>query len=483
MKIVFVWASLLLLLVACGGKGTVSEGAADLSPYQSGDGLYTLTVKGETLQLASLPGGTFSMGETLDQGRYRTPAIHQVILDGFAIGTTEVSQALWKAVMGSNPSPKDVPQAPVSGVTYDDAQKFLKKLSKETGLPFRLPTEAEWEYAARQRADMAGGAWEWCSDYWTDDLGINMTVNPQGPETGDGRALRGGSDLEKNNKPITRKGMAPYTKAGDVGLRVAVSVDAPCPQVIKDVLVDNRIERALYETAAVESETVEVKGVKFDMVGVEGGTFLMGGDESASPKPKEDELPQHQVTVSSFKIGKLEVTQALWEAVMGAVPYGNQGPDYPVGNVSWYDVQAFIRELNALTGRKFRLPTEAEWEFAARGGLRSRGTAFAGSRYPQDVAQYGYDDMRTRKVRLLQPNELGLYDMSGNAWEWVQDRPGKYGSAAEQDPQGPVTSALGDYRIMRGGSAATAWDKCGVSNRNEFHASLFRTTIGFRLAL
>ena len=167
----------------------------------------------------------------------------------------------------------------------------------------------------------------------------------------------------------------------------------------------------------------------------------------------------------------------------GSSPYGNQGPDYPVGNVSWYDVQAFIRELNALTGRKFRLPTEAEWEFAARGGLRSRCTAFAGSRYPQDVAQYGYDDMRTRKVRLLRPNELGLYDMSGNAWEWVQDRPGKYGSAAEQDPQGPVTSALGDYRIMRGGSAATAWDKCGVSNRNEFHASLFRTTIGFRLAL
>ena len=219
MKKVFVWAFLLLLLVACGGKGTVSEGPADLSPYQSGEGLYTLTVKGETLQLAALPGGTFAMGETLDQGRYRTPAIHQVILDGFAIGTTEVSQALWKAVMGSNPSPKDVPQAPVSGVTYDDAQKFLKKLSKETGIPFRLPTEAEWEYAARQRADMAGGAWEWCSDYWTDDLGINLTVNPQGPETGDGRALRGGSDLEKNNKPITRKGMAPYTKAGDVGLR------------------------------------------------------------------------------------------------------------------------------------------------------------------------------------------------------------------------------------------------------------------------
>jgi len=484
MKKVFVWASLLLLLVACGGKGTVSEGPADLSPYQSGEGLYTLTVKGETLQLAALPGGTFSMGETLDQGRYRTPAIHQVILDGFAIGTTEVSQALWKAVMGANPSPKDVPAAPVTSVSYNDVQKFLKKLSKETGLPFRLPTEAEWEYAARQRADMAGGAWEWCSDRWTDDLGLLLTVNPQGAVEGNEQALRGGSALEKNNRPITRKPMAPTSKAGDVGLRLAVSLDAPYPQELYDVLVGNKVPRERIGNADLKPETFTVNGVKFDMLPVEGGTFLMGGSDTKGQVVRKDEFPQHEVTLNSFKIGRLEVTQALWEAVMGEVPYGNQGPDYPVGNVSWYDAQAFIRQLNALTGRKFRLPTEAEWEYAAKGGKKSHGYAYAGSPNPQGVAQYGYEDMRTRPVARYAPNELGLYDMSGNAWEWCQDRPGKYTEEAQENPTGPdFIPETAEMRIMRGGSVATTPDKCRVTNRNEFDPSLFRTTIGFRLAL
>ena len=481
MKKIVEWASVLLLAVSCAG-GPVS-GTADLTPFQGEDGLYTFTVKGESFQLAAVPAGTFAMGETLDQGHYRTPAIHQVILDGYAIGTAEVTQALWKAVMGNNPSPKDLPAAPVSRVTWSDAQKFLKKLSKATGVPFRLPTEAEWEYAARQREGMTGGAWEWCSDVWEEDLGNALAVNPQGPEEGSQRALRGGSDLEKNNKPITRKGMLPSAKAGDVGLRVAVSMDAPYDQAVYEVLVENKVPRERFKSTEVKPESFEVNGVKFEMVAVQGGTFTMGGMENKSGIIREDELPPHEVTLDHFKIGKTEVTQALWEAVTGSVPYGNQGPDYPVGNVSWYDVQAFIRQLNALTGRKFRLPTEAEWEYAARGGQKSHGYEFAGSPFPQGYAQYGFDDMRTRQVARYSPNELGLYDMSGNAWEWVQDRPGPYNSMDQRDPTGPVESVLGDVRTMRGGSAATTADKCRVSNRNEFEASRFRTTIGFRLAL
>lgn len=477
MKSSIAWAAALLLAVSCGGNGSVSPEPADLSAYKTDDGLYTVSVKGETLQLAEIPAGTFAMGETLDQGHYRQPAVHQVLLNGFAIGTTEVSQALWKAVMGNNPSPKDVPNAPVSGVTYKDAQKFLQKLSKATGLPFRLPTEAEWEYAARQRDGMPGGVWEWCSDVWSEDLGNKLAVNPQGPEEGNEYVLRGGSALEKNNKPITRKAMAPFTKAGDVGLRVAVSLDAPYPQDIYDVIVTNQVPRERFESIGLKPESFEVNGVKFEMAAVQGGTFLMGG------AVREDEQPQHEVTLDHFKIGKTEVTEALWNAVMGSVPYGSQGPSYPVGNVSWYDAQSFLCKLNALTGRKFRLPTEAEWEYAARGGQRSRGTEFAGSRFPQEVAQYGYEDMRTRTVARYRPNELGLYDMSGNAWEWVQDRPAPYEATAQRDPVGPMESTLGDYRVMRGGSVATTADKCRVSNRNEFHASLFRSTIGFRLAL
>ena len=484
MKHRILWAAALLLAVSCGGGAPVADGPADLSSYKTGDGLYSIPVKGETVCLAEIPAGTFSMGETLDMGRYRTPAVHQVILDGFAIGTTEVTQALWKAVMGSNPSPKEVPTAPVTSVTYNDVQKFLKKLYKATGIPFRLPTEAEWEYAARQRADMAGGAWEWCSDYWTEDLGNLLTINPQGAEEGAGRALRGGSALEKNNKPITRKPMAPTSKSGDVGLRLAVSLDAPAPQELKDVLVDNKVPREHFEAADMKPETITVNGVKFDMLPVEGGTFLMGGSEQKDQVVRKDELPQHEVTLDHFKIGKLEVTQALWEAVMGYVPYGNQGPDYPIGNVSWYDAQAFIRQLNALTGRKFRLPTEAEWEYAARGGKKSHGYAFAGSPFPQGVAQFGYDDMRTRPVARYSPNELGLYDMSGNAWEWCQDRPGKYTADAQVNPTGPdFMPEVAELRIMRGGSVATTPDKCRVTNRNEFDPSRFRTTIGFRLVL
>ena len=481
MKKMWMWAAALLMAASCGGGAPAYDG-----PYVAVDGIYTIPVKGETIQLAEMPAGTFAMGETLDMGRYRTPAIHQVILDGYAIGTTEVSQALWKAVMDSNPSPKDVPNAPVTDVTYKDVQKFLKKLSQATfGLPFRLPTEAEWEYAARQREDMAGGAWEWCSDWWTEDLGALLTINPQGPEEGTERALRGGSALEKNNKPITRKPMAPTTRAGDVGLRLAISLNAPYPQELYDVLVVSKVPRERFKITEVKNETFTVNGVKFEMVAVEGGTFLMGGSEQKGVI-REDELPQHEVTLDNYKIGKYEVTQALWEAVMGDVPYGNQGPDYPVGNVSWYDAQAFIRQLNALTGRKFRLPTEAEWEYAARGGKKSHGYDFAGSPYPQGVAQYGYDDMRTRPVARYSPNELGLYDMSGNAWEWCQDRLGPYNSTAQRDPAGPEflqENETMELRIMRGGSVATTPDKCRVTNRNKFDPSRFRTTIGFRLAL
>lgn len=482
MKKIVLWAAALVMAVSCGGGGDVS-GPVDLSPWMGADSVYTFTVKDVTFSLAPVKAGTFTMGETLDMGRYRTPAVHQVILDGFAIGTTEVTQALWKAVMGSNPSPKDVPTAPVTGVTYNDVQKFLKKLYKSTGVPFRLPTEAEWEYAARQREDMAGGAWEWCSDRWTEDLGYHLAINPQGPETGDQYALRGGSALEKDYKPITRKGMAPTSKASDVGLRLAVSLNAPYPQELKDVLVDNKIPREHFEAADMKPETITVNGVKFDMMPVEGGTFLMGATIKVATS-RDDEFPPHEVTLDHFKMGKYEVTQALWEAVMGSVPYGNQGPNYPIGNVSWYDVQAFIRQLNALTGRKFRLPTEAEWEYAARGGKKSHGYAFAGSPYPQGVAQYGYDDMRTREVARYSPNELGLYDMSGNAWEWCQDRPTQYTEEAQTNPVGrDYDPGENDLRIMRGGSVATTPDKCRVTNRNEFEPSRFRTTIGFRLAL
>ena len=334
--------------------------------------------------------------EQTDHCAFDEKPAHQVALKSFAIAKYEVTQKLWKEIMGTNPSRIVGDDLPVQNVSWDEVQIFLLWLNQKTGKNYRLPTEAEWEYAARQRQDMVGNAWEWCSDRWTDDLGFHLTVNPVGTTEGELRALRGGSVLEKNNKPITRKAMAQTSRAGDVGFRLAVPTGEGYPADIYDVMVANKVQRESFEGTDFKNEKFTVGGVAFEMVAVEGGTFTMGGVELPNMPARDNELPLHDVTLDSFKIGRTEVTQALWEAVMGSVPYGNQGPDYPIGNVSWYDAQAFIRRLNALTGRSFRLPTEAEWEYAARGGKKSHGHPFAGSRYPQGVAQYGYDDMRTR---------------------------------------------------------------------------------------
>jgi formylglycine-generating enzyme required for sulfatase activity len=440
-------------------------------------------VKDETFSLAPMPGGTFAMGETPDMGRYRTPSVHQVILDGYCIGTTEVSQALWKAVMGSNPSPKDMPAAPVTSVSYKDIQKFLKKLSKLTGVPFRLPTEAEWEYAARQRGDMVGNAWEWCSDRWTDDLGFHLTVNPVGTTEGEARALRGGSVLEKNNKPITRKAMAQTSRAGDVGFRLAVSTGEGYPADIYDVLVANKVQRESFEGTDFKNEKFTVGGVAFEMVAVEGGTFTMGGVELPNMPARDNELPLHDVTLDSFKIGRTEVTQALWEAVMGSIPYGNQGPDYPIGNVSWYDAQAFIRRLNALTGRCFRRPTEAEWEYAARGGKQSHGTRYSGSDNPNEVAWHqGNAGNVLHQPGSLRPNELGLYDMSGNIWEWCSDWYDEYPANAQTNPTVQTIGSV-SRRVVRGGSFSYEAPYSRVSQRNSLSPNYRSFVTGFRVAI
>ena len=180
-----------------------------------------------------------------------------------------------------------------------------------------------------------------------------------------------------------------------------------------------------------------------NMVYVSGGTFIMGGDESS------DQTPTHSVTLSSYYICKYEVTQALWRAVMGSNPSKFKGDNLPVEQVSWNDCQTFINRLNSYTGRNFRLPTEAEWEFAARGGNYSRRYKYSGSNYIGDVAWYTDNSgNRTHPVGTKQANELGLYDMSGNVWEWCSDWYGSYSSYSQNDPTGPNS---GSDRVIRGG--------------------------------
>ena len=212
-----------------------------------------------------------------------------------------------------------------------------------------------------------------------------------------------------------------------------------------------------------------------NMVYVSGGTFIMGGDDSS------DQMPTHSVTLSSYYICKYEVTQALWRAVMGSNPSNFKGNNLPVENVSWYDCQTFIKRLNSYTGRNFRLPTEAEWEFAARGGNYSRHYKYSGSNYIDDVAWYiDNSNKRPHPVGAKQPNELGLYDMSGNVGEWCSDWDGSYSSYSQTNPTGPNS---GSFRVHRGGFWRYNAKYCRTPERNSKTPDYCVNYIGLRLVL
>ncbi len=230
-------------------------------------------------------------------------------------------------------------------------------------------------------------------------------------------------------------------------------------------------------------ETITVNGVSFDMIMVEGGTFTMGATSEQGSDAESVEKPTHLVTLSDYYIGETEVTQALWQAVMGSNPSSFKGNSNPVESVSWNDCQEFIRKLNSLTGRTFRLPTEAEWEFAARGGNKSKGYKYAGSNSIDNVAWYtSNSSSKTHAVKTKSPNELGIYDMSGNVWERCQDCYGSYSSNAQTNPKGPSIGSLPVLRVLRGGSwFNNAW-YCRVSKRGTSSPD-FRDDFGLRLVL
>ena len=232
------------------------------------------------------------------------------------------------------------------------------------------------------------------------------------------------------------------------------------------------------------NQTFTVKGVQFTMIAVEGGTFTMGATPEQGSMAYDDGTPTHQVTLSEYYIGETEVTQALWQVVMGDNPSEFKGDNNPVEQISWNDCQEFIKKLNSLTGKNFRLPTEAEWEFAARGGNKSRGYKYSGSNTIDDVAWYaknsGGNTGNTYPVKTKQANELGIYDMSGNVWEWCQDWKGSYSSEAQTNPKGATT---GSYRVNRGGSWRDNAVRCRSSYRNDRYPDLRYNYLGFRLAL
>ncbi|MDY3272768.1 MAG: formylglycine-generating enzyme family protein [Prevotella sp.] len=237
-----------------------------------------------------------------------------------------------------------------------------------------------------------------------------------------------------------------------------------------------------HPTVSDNTISIPVKdGISIDMARVEAGTFTMG----ATAEMKElydDERPTHRVTLTNdYYIGKYEVTQALWQTVMGNNPSKFKGDNLPVEQVKWKDCQKFLSKLNRITGKMFRLPTEDEWEYAARGGNKSRGYQYSGSNNLSDVAWYDNNSgNKTHAVGTKQPNELGIYDMSGNVLEWCQDRYGKYNSSSQVNPTGANS---GSDRVFRGGSWISNAGNCRSSYRDYITLGGRDSYLGLRLVL
>ena len=245
----------------------------------------------------------------------------------------------------------------------------------------------------------------------------------------------------------------------------------------------NKVEEELAKIteASYSKGILTVNGIKYNMVRVEGCTFRMGATSEQDCDAYDIEEPVHSVTLSSYYIGKTEVTQALWKAVMGSNPSKFKGENLPVENVSWDDCQVFVRKLNSLTGQNFRLPTEAEWEFACRGGNNSLGYKYSGSDNIDNVAWFDCNSGRkTHFVATKSPNELGIYDMSGNVWEWCSDWYDKYSSGAQANPKGPES---GSCRVFRGGGWGSYAGYCRSSNRGYNTPTHRHDRLGLRLAL
>ena len=237
------------------------------------------------------------------------------------------------------------------------------------------------------------------------------------------------------------------------------------------------------DTTLASEYTVVLQQLIDNMVKVQGGTFVMGAtSEQGSDEVGSDEKPTHSVTLSDYMIGKTEVTQEQWEAVMGSNPSYYSGSNLPVEQVSWNDCQEFIKKLNSLTGLSFRLPTEAEWEYAARGGKKSHGYKYSGSNDIERVAWYTKTtkDKGTEPVATKAPNELGLYDTSGNVYEWCSDWYGSYSSYTLTNPTGP---ASGSGRVDRGGGWINNARYCRVSLRGYGSPTHSDRYLGLRLAL
>jgi len=506
-----------------------------------------------SLEMVLVPAGKFMMGSPeFENNRNDDETQREVTLtNAFYMGKYEVTQEQWEGLMGNNPSTTVGAKLPVTDISWNDCQDFIKKLNGKTGGGYRLPTEAEWEYACRAGTstaysygrsltesdanidgdsikavgsykpnifgfyDMHGNVWEWCND-WHGSFQDGEVTDPMGPATGEGRVLRSGSfdHGESKARSSNRGFLTPSLRYGDGGFRLArtMNIEGLSESEINDFLLkvmreqkaktkkdeetkakkekETKVKKEADEANAKEAQKkaamilhkeVEEKadlgaGIKLDMVLIPAGKFMMGSQGSEVGR-KSDEM-QYEVTLTNpYYIGKYEVTQEQWQAIMGNNPSETKGVKLPVTHVSWEDCQEFIKKLNAKTIGGYRLPTEAEWEYACRAGTT---TAYSfGDKITLKDANYSGSAIDAPAViGSYKPNAFGLYDMHGNVWEWCEDWFKELPQGTTIDPKGPATS---DGRVLRGGSF---WWESTVrsSSRGDFPPTSRNFDFGFRLA-
>ncbi len=268
-----------------------------------------------------------------------------------------------------------------------------------------------------------------------------------------------------------------------LGLLFTVSVfgQVKTPNAAPDAKTASKPLTRPGEVKPVPTEVIQE--IEANMINIPAGTFVMGCVNEQDSACYYWEKPSHKVSISSFYLNKYDVTQKEWEAVTGKTPWFSKAcADCPVENISWYDAQVFINKLNQITGRNYRLPTEAEWEYAAGGGNKSHGYKFSGSNNPDEVAWYDKNSSKqSHPVGQKKPNELGLYDMSGNVFQWCSDWFDEkyYTSSPSDNPVGPRTGA---YRAVRGGSWWSEVNQGRTICRDRYPSDAKDDDVGIRLA-
>ena len=427
----------------------------------------TFEVNGVTFNMMCVEGSTFMMGamegdSTASKNEFPQ---HSVTLSNYMIGQTEITKAQWLAVMGDKPKSASSswltadPQTPANYVTWSECVEFADRLSQLTGHNFRLPTEAEWEFAARGGTlsrgyrysgsnnlnevgwyihnrqqtthpvatklpnelgiyDMSGNVWEWCLDS-PKDYKDYAQLDPLPAFVNNQRVIRGGAYERDENRCTTSHRTtwlsAWSQKGANTGFRVVLNDE----HIIRTILLPDSIA--------------------FNMKHINGSTFM---------------------------IGQTEVTRALWETVMGSLPYNYTATDLPIARVTWNECQEFINQLNSLTGLYFRFPTKDEWLYAAKGGQHQEEFLYSGSNNIDEVGWYKDNSPSgIQSVAQLKPNALGIYDMTGNVWEWV------------------AKNASGSCMYL-GGSYAFSAESCLLSKALGYgNDSTHTGSIGLRLVL